>query len=220
MEKENNLIDSIEPVNIQRTERILNQMRNYICKIKFKGRFETGFFCKIPFRKETIKVLMTNHHFLNEKDFKDIKNLNLSLNDDKKKLTIDLELDRETYFNKEYDVTLIKLRNEDNIKDYLELDDNLIQDNSEINYKDTSIYILNYSNGDTAAVSYGILNNIDKYNIKHKCRIDIGSSGCPILNLKNNKVIGIHNKSSNGILLKFPLNDYINKKEKKFIIYK
>ena len=220
MEKENNLIDSIEPVNIQRTERILNQMRNYICKIKFKGRFETGFFCKIPFRKETIKVLMTNHHFLNEKDFKDIKNLNLSLNDDKKKLTIDLELDRETYFNKEYDVTLIKLRNEDNIKDYLELDDNLIQDNSEINYKDTSIYILNYSNGDTAAVSYGILNNIDKYNIKYKCRIDIGSSGCPILNLKNNKVIGIHNKSSNGILLKFPLNDYINKKEKKFIIYK
>ena len=136
MEKENNLKDSIEPVNIQRTERILNQMRNYICKIKIKGRFGTGFFCKIPFRKETIKVLMTNHHFLNEKDFKDIKNLNLSLNDDKKKLTIDLELDRETYFNKEYDVTLIKLRNEDNIKDYLELDDNLIQDNSEINYKD------------------------------------------------------------------------------------
>ena len=65
MEKENTLKDSIEPVNIKSTTIILNQMRNYICKIKIKGRFGTGFFCKIPFRKETIKVLITNYHFLN-----------------------------------------------------------------------------------------------------------------------------------------------------------
>ena len=217
MEKENNLKDSIEPVHIKDTKTILTQMMNCICKITIKERFGTGFFCKIPFRKKTIKVLMTNNNFLNEKEFKDIKNLNLSLNDEKESLTIDLVHDRETYFNKEYDVTLIELRDEDNIKDYLELDDNLFQDNSEINYIDTSIYILNYPNGDTAAVSYGILNNINEYYINHKCRIDIGSSGSPILNLKNNKVIGIHNKSSNGTLLKFPLNNYINKREKMFI---
>ena len=219
MEKENNLKDSIEPVNIERTTTILNQMMNCICKIKINGRFGTGFFCKIPFRKEIIKVLMTNYHFLNEKDFKDNKNINLSLNDEKK--TLILGFNRETYFNKEYDITIIELREEDNIKDYLKLDDNLFQDNSEINYKDNSIYILNYSNGSNAEVSYGILNNINGYYIKHKCRIDIGSSGSPILNLKNNKVIGIHNKISNnyniGILLKFPLKDYINKREKIFI---
>ena len=214
MEKEKNLKDSIEPVNIERTKTILNQLMNCICKIKIKGRFGTGFFCKIPFRKETINVLMTNYQFLNKKDFKDIKKLNLSLNDDKKTLTIELGFERETYFNKEFDLTLIELREEDNIKDYLELDDNLFQNNSELNYKNKSIYILHYPNGDTAEVSYGILNNIDKYNIKHKCRIDIGSSGSPILNLKNNKVIGIHKESSNGILLKFPLNDFIHKREK------
>ena len=221
MEKEKNLKDSIEPVNIERTKTILNQMMNCICKIKIKGRFGTGFFCKIPFRKETINVLMTNYQFLNKKDFKDIKKLNLSLNDDKKTLTIELGFERETYFNKEFDLTLIELREEDNIKDYLELDDNLFQNNSELNYKNKSIYILHYPNEDTAEVSYGILNNIDKYNIKHKCRIDIGSSGSPILNLKNNKVIGIHNNNSNdyniGTLLKFPLNDYINKREKMVI---
>ena len=60
MEKENNLKDSIEPVNIERTTTILNQMMNCICKIKINGRFGTGFFCKIPFRKKIIKVLMTN----------------------------------------------------------------------------------------------------------------------------------------------------------------
>ena len=134
MEKESNLKDSIEPVNIESTTRILDQMMNCICKIKLKERIGTGFFCKIPFRKEIIKVLMTNNNFLNEKEFKDIKNLNLSLNDEKETLTLELGLDRETYFNKEYDVTLIELRNEDNIKHYLELDDNLFQDNQEIKY--------------------------------------------------------------------------------------
>ena len=146
MEKEKNLKDSIEPVNIERTKTILNQMMNCICKIKIKGRFGTGFFCKIPFRKETINVLMTNYNFLNEKDFKDNKKLNISLYDEKEIVEIELEQERETYFNKEYDVTLIELRNEDNIKHYLELDDNLFQDNQEIKYKDKSIYILHYPN--------------------------------------------------------------------------
>ena len=33
---------------------------------------------------------------------------------------------------------------------------------------------------------------INKYNIIHTCSTDDGSSGSPILNLKNNKVVGIH----------------------------
>ena len=102
---------------------------------------------------------------------------------------MELKQERETFFNKEYDVALIELRNEDNIKDYLELDDNLFHDNSEIKYKDKSIYMLHYPNGINAVVSYGILNNIDKYYIRHKCSINIYSSDSPILNLKNNKII-------------------------------
>ena len=85
---------------------------------------------------------MTNYFILDEKDFKDNKKLNLSLYDDKDILTIDLGIDRETYFNKDYDIALIEIREEDNIINYLELDDNLFQDNSEINYIDQSIYIL------------------------------------------------------------------------------
>ena len=130
MKKENNLKDSIEPVNIKGTKRILDQMMNCICRIKIKERLGTGFFCKIHFRKEIINALMTNYHFLNEKDLKDNKKLNLSLYDEKNIITIDLEHVREIYFNKDYDVALIELKKEDNIKYYLELDDNLFQDNS------------------------------------------------------------------------------------------
>ena len=52
MEKPNDLKDSIEPVNIESTTRILDQMMNCICKIKIKGRFGTGFSVKFLLEKK------------------------------------------------------------------------------------------------------------------------------------------------------------------------
>jgi len=38
-----------KPVSIEATEKILNQMKNSICKVILEsGREGTGFFCKIP----------------------------------------------------------------------------------------------------------------------------------------------------------------------------
>ena len=229
MKKEKKIIGALEPVNIDSTSKILEQLRKCICKIKLKGEYGTGFFCKIPFGKETMKVLMTNEHVLKEKNLKENKKLNLLLNDEKEVLIINLEIERKSYFNKDYDVTLIELKEEDKIKDYLELDDNLFQDNAEIIYVDKSIYILHYPNGNEAKISYGILHNIEKYNILHKCTTYEGSSGSPILNLQNNKVIGIHKEClipfnyNMGTLLKLPLKDFIDKqlmKEREIITIK
>ena len=147
MEKENNLKGSIEPVNIEGTKKILDQLMNSVCIIKVNGRLGTGFFCKIPFRKQTIKVFMTNYNILNEEDYKENKKLNLSLYDEKENVIIDLEIKRETYFNKNDNITIIELKEEDNIKNYLELDDNLFEDNIEINYINKSIYVLHYPDG-------------------------------------------------------------------------
>ena len=165
MEEDRKINDSIEPVNIEGTKKILNQLMNCICKIKIKGEFRTGFFCQIPFRKETIKVLMTNYQTLNEKYLEENKEINLLLNDEKEKIIIDLEIEREIYFNEDYDITLIELKETDEKEDYIELDDNLFQDNPENIYKDKSIYVLQYPKEKNACVSYGLLNNIDKNNI-------------------------------------------------------
>ena len=92
-----------------------------------------------------------------------------------------------------------ELKEEDNIKEYLELDDNIFKDNEKVFYEEKPIYIIQYpkrSDGEEACVSYGILNKIDKNNIMHKYSTDIGSSGSPILSLKNNKVIGMHKSAS------------------------
>ena len=52
----------------------------------------------------------------------------------------------------------------------------------------------------------------NNYTIQHKCNTKTGSSGCPIINLSNFKVIGIHkgtrklSKCNFGTLLREPLN--------------
>jgi len=108
---------------------------------------------------------MTNYHVLNEKYFKENKEINILLNDDNEVKIIDLNIKRIIYYNKEYDTTIIELKEEDNIKEYLELDDNIFKDNENFIYEGKSIYIIQYPNGEEACVSYGLLNKINKYNI-------------------------------------------------------
>ncbi len=190
MKEEINVRGSASPVNILGTKKILNQMMNCICKIKIKSANGTGFFCKIPLNEnKKINCLMTNYHVLNEKYFEENKEIGLLLNDNNETKIIDLNIKRIIYYNKEYDTTIIELKEEDNIKEYLELDNNIFKDNEKIFYKEKSIYIIQYPKGQNgegeACVSYGILKQIsNKFNIIHKCSTDSGSSGSPILNLK------------------------------------
>ena len=111
---------------------------------------------------------------------------------------------------------ILNLKEEDEINNYLELDENLFKKNSEISYENTTIYILHYPNADKVSVSYGFgFKKEENNDFIHKCHTEFGSSGGPILNLSTNKVIGIHigtgldkNKTilyNYGKLLKYPL---------------
>ena len=222
MKSESIIKGAVDPINMTSTEKILNQMKNCVCKIKIGKINATGFFCKIPIIN--MIFLITNFHVINEEYTKKNKEIQILLNDEKEAKKIDLTIKREKYFNKIYDIALIELKEKDEIKEYLELDDNILKDNEQIYYEEKSIYILHYIYGKNICVSYGILNKINKYDIIHICSTDNGSSGSPILNLENNKVIGIHKEGSTkynfnkGTLLKYPLNDIINKYNKNIII--
>ena len=188
-------------------------MRYSICKIENKNGDGTGFFCQ----KSDKKLLITNNHVINEEIIKDNKIIKVKLNDNKIKKDIKIE---DYYTSIEYDTTIIEINPvNDNIHNYLELDDQIFDDF--INIFNKSVYILQYPkslDGQKAAVSYGIIKNIDDdYNIIHYCSTDHGSSGSPIIRLSNKKIIGIHkegisNKNYNrGTLLKYPINEYLNK---------
>ena len=83
MEDKKKTEGSIDPVNIEGTKKILDQLMNCICQIQIKGTYATGFCCKFSYKKQAIKVFMTSYHFFNEKDFGENQKLNLSLNDEK-----------------------------------------------------------------------------------------------------------------------------------------
>ena len=202
--------DYLQPINITSTKKILEQMIKCVCKIRVNNiMIGTGFFCRV----NSMNFLMTCYHIIDEKYLMENEEINLSLNNDEENKKIDLGIQREFYFHKEYGTTFIELKEEDKIKNYLELDDNLFKDNEREYYENKSIYILQYLYGKEIYVSYGTLKTISNNKIIHLCSTDIGSSGSPILNLTNNKVIGIHinsniyHKFNYGTLLKFPLND-------------
>lgn len=208
---EKDIIDSPEPVSLSGTQIILNQMRNCICKIKNDNAVGTGFFCIIPYGKgTTINCLITNNHVLNEKYYEENNKITLLINDDDITKVIDLTKERKTYFNQEYDIALIEILDKEKIEFFLELDDKLKKDINSIEeiYKNNSIYIIQYPGGKKAHVSYGLIKKINKFELKHLCSTKNGSSGSPILNLENNKIIGIHKSSyekanlNGGALLK------------------
>ena len=99
----------------------------------------------------------------------------------------------------------------------MELEENLLKGNN-LNYIGSSIYILHYPEilgGNKVAVSYGILKQklIDKqYNFTHYCSTEYGSSGSPILNLSNNKIIGIHKEREKN--KEFNIGSFLSDKNK------
>ena len=218
------IIGSPNIISYETTKTIIDQMEQNICKIKIGSIQGTGFFCEIPFpdKNNMFPVFITNNHIINEKilyaenavieieiKYDGIKKLNLN--------------NRYKYTNKEYDITIIEIKNTDDIISFLQLDDTIINniiknENKNELYINKTLYIIQYPNG-KLSVSYGTLETIlneKKYYFYHKCSTKGGSSGSPILNL-DNKIIGIHrqgfnnnnNDNNKGTFLNFPIKEFI-----------
>ena len=113
------------------TKKILYQMENCICKIyNNDGGKGTGFFCKIVYNNYNIPVMITNNHIIDEKYIKENKSINITLNDDNITKTIILNDNRIKYTNKEYDITIIEINSEDEINNFMDLDEKMFNENS------------------------------------------------------------------------------------------
>ena len=222
---------SPDSVSFNGTKQIIDQMNNSVCRI-FNNGNGTGFFTKIPYGSKFLPVLITNNHVINNNDISNKKTISLYLNNDKITKTIKLDKNRKIYTDEHLDVTIIEIKeNEDNLNNkYLELDDEIIsyfklnkkENPNYINniYSNKSIYLINYPEDNDVAVSYGkppILDELNKSKIYHYCTTKEGSSGSPILLIKNQKLIGIHYGSSknyeynNGTLLIYSIIEFSKK---------
>ena len=206
--------------NLEAMKIKIRQMEKSVCKIECQDYHGTGFFCQIQNNKEwnsILRVLMTNNHILERKDIKPGKKIKFSINNGNSEFEILIDESRKVYTNEYYDVTIIEIKQNDGLKpeSFLEIYEQIYDDNPNETFKNRPIYLLHYPKGKEICETDGLLQLIEEDNltIHHLCDSSPGSSGGPLFNSKNNKVIGIHKGASTknwniGILLMKPIKDF------------
>ena len=233
MEIENEIYSSsyLDLIPYESIKEIKKQMNRGICKIILNERNRgTGFFCKIPFpdRTNMKEVLITNYHLIDEEYIK--TNTSIKINIKGSEININLK-DRIIFPNKEYDTTIIEIKESDNIKYFLKLHEKIINDiiknkNENYDFIGKTIYITHYPSTELS-MSIGKFNSIDvteHHFFYHECKTNGGSSGSPTYTI-NNEVFGIHkgikregnNYFGLGIFLSYPIKKFINEMKLKQI---
>lgn len=169
-----------------------------VCKITTKDEndcvcYGTGFFMKVS---DELKFLITTYHLINENSIN--KNITLEIHNHSI-LNLKPEGRYIKYFPKPIDITVIEIRETDNIYKDIKFSDYVHDQNNtgyEI-YKNADIFTIQYPfGGDAMASSGNMIEIYDDMEFTHNLSTDHGSGGCPIILLDNNKnqikVIGIH----------------------------
>ena len=126
------LPDYPKSMDLEEIGKAVNQMKKSICKIKIGEGSGTGFFCNIPLdNANLITVLITNNHILEQKNIAPGKKIEISLINHKDEINYNIYINeqRKTYTNKDYDVTIIEIKQNDNIdKDsFLDIDEDMLK---------------------------------------------------------------------------------------------
>ena len=210
----------------EQLEKALFQMKHSICKIRNKiNKIGTGFFCqiKIPNSKNYVYVMITNNHVLGKDELVLNNKISFTMDDQNYSDSIDIEDSTQTYTDIEKDVTIIETNyNEYSFIKYMDIDEDINRNNLQSYYRDTSVYIIHYEKGKKTKFSNGLIKSIkqDDSIINHICQTEHGSSGSPIINLNNYKVIGLHrgfkkgDEWNIGIMLTSPINDFMRELSK------
>lgn len=219
--RENILRNCPIPLSIEQNELIVKQMKNSVCKIEIDPQIiGTGFLCHIPFpdKGNLLPVLFSNNHVIDYSQLISGKFIIISFEDNKDVYKIDMSKNRKFYSEGGViDTTIIEIKKSDglNFNHFLDIDEDIFEENINQIFKDKTIYLLHYPFGKNVSYSLGTFKNISDGNtIEHLCCSEKGSSGGPLLRLINFKVFGIHkggktNKNYNlGTMLNIPIQNF------------
>ena len=192
--------DSPIPVSIEGTEIILSQMKKCLCTINSKEVETIGFFGKFPylFQNKFFTALITKNSIINSN--LSTQTISLKLYNENENREIVLDQTRKVFQNKDQDIAIIEIKPEKdkiNFENFVEVDENIQNPDLSNVYTKSSIYILHSPKFGNIEVSYGILTEIKETEIYHNCSIE-KCSFAPILNLRNFKLIGIHQESESS----------------------
>ena len=83
--KEGYIEESPIPISLENSLKIINQMKNSICRIYTKENTGTGYFCKINYNSKLIPFLITANHILNKEYIENNKEIAISIYNEIKK---------------------------------------------------------------------------------------------------------------------------------------
>ena len=186
------------PIHKTEINRLFKKGIESMCKILIrkdeKKGTGTGFFCKIRHPNINLSsILLTNNHVLGASQLKEGNIIEFEYNNIIQNLVLTKE--RRFYTNPTLDYTCIEILDSDNILNFFEIDEDIINEKFE-NLKESEIFILQFPKGDEISFSQGKIMSFDNKNrIIHSASTDSGSSGSPII-LRNSqynfKICGIH----------------------------
>ena len=180
---------------------ISKELSKKICKIVIEEesvrKTGTGFILAFLIDLKWFVCLMTNDHIISNESINNKKIIYLSYEEYK---TASIKLDKnkryiKSFKDKNLDITVVQLLDEDNISKYYFLEPELdIPLNNNLINKE--IYIPLYIEGLKLKKSEGIIKDIIKYELSHSANTKKGSSGSPIFLKNSDRVIGIHKESA------------------------
>ena len=215
------------------TNKILkDKYRRNICRIEYyienQPVYGTGFFCKIDYINNTkMPVLITCEHVLNDYNFENYEFLNVTYFSNEEIFSPIIYLKNKRIFrDNDSDIIIIEINDKDeglDIYSFLEIDNSINMENPQLINK--KVYLYHYPKGnEDEYYSQGYITNMynedeDNYFVTKLSTLP-GTSGAPIINYENDRVIGIHKAKYKydknygiGILIKNGIQKFINKEK-------
>ena len=132
--------------------------------------------------------------------------------------TYDIILDesRKIFTNKELDFAIIEIKPEDKIdsNNYLEIDEIVLKNDNFSEYLKNG-YLLGLNNRKTFYSTFRV-RNINKFYLSFYCETHAGTTGAPLINSTNNKVIGLNlgvlckgSQYNVGIIIKYMVKEFL-----------
>ena len=201
---------------------INSDLENSLVSIKNKDKKGFGFLCKIPFTgaKPILPVLITSLDLIEKNEHEPLQKVVFILNDCS--YTINIDNDRKTYIEENlYKIIMIEIKDDDNLKinSFFEFEEYNNLTNEKI-FKNGSVGLIKHKNKGNGLeqVKCNIKQITENgYDIEYEYKINKNEEliGNPIVNLNNNKIIGIQKSLGKGILLLNPVTEFNENNMKK-----
>ena len=193
-EKDNNSPNQIIQKNLYNEQIKIQNMLKNIFLVGNDEKYGLGFFCNILLKNlRILPVLIVNNNIIDKEDIFQNKNIIISLSNEETKYILIIDKSRKIFINN-YNIQIIEIKSNDNInKNYfIEIDDFIYKTNIQYLLINKLIYQINLNNKEYLLGTIKNVINDDYYYIKYINIIKDKSPSCFIINLENNKIIGIH----------------------------